>query len=564
MCVCVCYIVAGTLWIHPVVLFVASERERSALAREAEKKTKLMAQLKEGMERARAVSLRTKSPIGHSTCCAVLCLVQLCAEEEQQERDRDMEMMAAMDQHEHESTVRERELKQDARWAGGVIRLSICLFVCVLHAMFGWPRVRRESVEAHYQQLSREAELRTLRAQWRAQRMSLGMQRLQQMEQEAERYQEELRSKPESELARVSKVQPEADSTTAKHIEVLDIESSVTGDGSPSSSDSKSPPPELVSSELHKALESESTSVANPMAPSVSHKVLDDIESSNKAGSTGPVNGLMMRVVKAKEQPCQAKEILYSGTGNAVENHKTSRGFKSDSVMQDILYGGQEVPKSEPTCNSVDRVAKDWEQEPGEANEIVYSGTSDSMGKHEARLGVDPKSVMQKIIYGGYEEPYVAKEAISRTYEPPCQAKEILYGGVDDTVKDYRTNHGFKSDSVMQDILYGSGWGQPRRRFTSTPEEPRLAVPVTTRGLPPSSVVQELLYPDADGREKEEGETNGPSEDENADVGKFVQVRDGCLQAGESKQGSICLSQETSQSSAIPDSPCECELARVS
>ena len=177
---------------------------------------------------------------------------------------------------------------------------------------------------------------------------------------------------------------------------------------------------------------------------------MDDIESSSKA--TGPVNGLTMHVVKAKEQPCQAKEILYGGTGIAAESHKTSRGFKSDSVMQDILYGGQEVHKGEPTCNSVDRVAGDVEQEPGKANKVVYSVTGDSMGKCEARLGVDPKSVMQKIIYGGYEEPYGAKEAISRTYEPPCQAKEILYGGVDDTVKDHEAHHGFKSDSVMQDI----------------------------------------------------------------------------------------------------------------
>ena len=111
----------------PVVLLVASERERSALAQEAEKKTKLMAQLKEGMERARAVSFGTKVSV--VILHAVLCLVQLRAEEEQQERDRDAEMMAAMDQREHESTVRERELKQEARWAGWVIWLSVCLFV---------------------------------------------------------------------------------------------------------------------------------------------------------------------------------------------------------------------------------------------------------------------------------------------------------------------------------------------------------------------------------------------------------------------------------------------------
>ena len=88
--------------------------------------------------------------------------------------------------------------------------------------------------------------------------MSLGMQRLDQMEQEAERYQEELQSRPESELVHLSKVRPETDSMTAEHIEVLDIESSVVGDRSASSSDSKSPPPELISFELHKALESES------------------------------------------------------------------------------------------------------------------------------------------------------------------------------------------------------------------------------------------------------------------------------------------------------------------
>ena len=75
--------------------------------------------------------LKDKKSVGLSTCCAVPCLLQLRAEEEQQERDRDVEMMAALGQREHESTVRERELKQEARWAGGghtVVHLFACLY----------------------------------------------------------------------------------------------------------------------------------------------------------------------------------------------------------------------------------------------------------------------------------------------------------------------------------------------------------------------------------------------------------------------------------------------------
>ena len=272
----------------------------------------------------------------------------------------------------------------------------------------------------------------------------------------------------------------------------------------------------------------------------------------------------MMHVVKAKEQPCQAKEILYGSTDYTVESHKASRGFKSDSVVEDILYGDQEEPKSKPAFNSVDCVSRDRDQQPCNTKEVVCSDSGDAMGKCETKQGSESDSVVQNIIYGGYEEPSGAKEATDRTHKPPCQAKEILYGGVDDTVKERATNHGFKSDSTMQDILYGGGWDQPRGRFTSTPEEPRLAIPVTTRGLPPLSVVQELLYPDAHGRAEEKVEASRPKEDGDAEKRELVQVKNECSSEGENEQGLTHFSQETSRSTTLSDSPHEGQLAKVS
>ena len=367
----------------------------------------------------------------------------------------------------------------------------------------------RADLVAYYEELSREAERRKMRAEWQARRLGLSQERQQFLQREREKLEREVEAKREELLSGMSGSTQE-------------VRESIETSGGEVGEEEKKMRPRRMWVE----------GVATP----------------------GGHQGRKTWVASLIEAPAaQISDDLPSSTAiSPVEEFRTPR-LES--------FSGQQLPSEDAVSHSMEpevgggmEPGMEGGMEPGLEGDIKPTQTIDSELGHQGQVTAirvcDPPSIAQDVIYGReLERPEqlerlqlqekathsIPREDSSRGQGPPSTAQDIIYprAAQEDAVSPRRiSTRGHAPLSTVQDIMYTKGGSSLVKESTRGRAPPSVIQDVmypcdlshvtfvSTRGTPPPSSIQQLMYP-LRGKEEEERTSQRVTEEEQEEKKMF-------------------------------------------
>ena len=384
----------------------------------------------------------------------------------------------------------------------------------------------RAQMVAHYEDLKEAAELRRVRAEWRARRMELCEKRWQFMEEDGQQWRkegegekgegerEEVREEEEGEGEGGGRMESHASGQSRRKWTESDAQEERRGGRRMWIASLTDP--------LHKPVDpSEGVAAAPPLSPG-GHLELEEqslldvsvatsrhaVESqdsfveSHDLSVEQPMEShhdrshdvSVEQPLESHDSPCTrghapsstAQELLYSTEGK--EEHRSTRGHASSSTAQELLYSTEGKEEHRSTRGHTSSST---------AQELLYS--TEGKEEHRSTRGHASSSTAQDLLYSteGKEE-----HRSTRGHASSSTAQELLYST--EGKEEHRSTRGHASSSTAQDLLYSTE-GKEEHRSTrghassSTAQELLYSTEGkeehrSTRGHAPSSTAQELLY----------------------------------------------------------------------
>ena len=398
------------------------------------------------------------------------------------------------------------------------ITLHISLFFLSIPFLFLSSLLRslslpRADLVAYYEELSREAERRKMRAEWQARRLGLSQERQQFLQREREKLEREVEAKREELLSERTQEVRESVETSGREVggeeKMRPRRTWVEGVATPG---------------WHQGRKAWVAALIEAPAAQIS----DDLSSPTAISPVGEFQ-------TEKQLPSVVEDAVSHSMEQSLEG-----GMEPEvgGGMEPALEGGVE-----PEVEGGMEPGREGGMEPGLEGEIKPTGTIYSeLGDQDQVTPIrvcEPPSIAQDVIYGReLERPEqferlqlqekathsIPREDSSRGHGPPSTAQDIIYpraaAAQEDAVSPRLiSTRGHAPLSTVQDIMYtqeGSSLMKESSRGRAPPSViqdvmyPRDLSHVTfvsTRGTPPPSSIQQLMYP-LRGKEEEEERTS--------------------------------------------------------
>ena len=379
----------------------------------------------------------------------------------------------------------------------------------------------RADLVAYYEELSREAERRKMRAEWQARRLGLSQERQQFLQREREKLEREVEAKREELLSERTQEVRESVETSGREVggeekKMRPRRTWVEGVATPGG---------------HQGRKTWVASLIEAPAAQIS----DDLSSPT---AISPVEEFQT----GKQLPSVAEDAVSHSMEQRLEGGMEP-GLEGgvepglEGSVEPEVGGGME-----PGLEGDMEPGLEGGMEPGLEGEIKPTGTIYSELGHQDQVTpirvCEPLSIAQDVIYGHeLERPEqlerlqlqekathsIPREDLSRGHGPPSTAQDIIYpraAAAQEDVSPRRiSTRGHAPLSTVQDIMYtqeGSGLMKESSRGRAPPSViqdvmyPRDLSHVTfvsTRGTPPPLSIQQLMYP-LRGKEEEEERTS--------------------------------------------------------
>ena len=381
------------------------------------------------------------------------------------------------------------------------------LFVSLLSPLLPLSLSRADLV-AYYEELSREAERRKMRAEWQARRLSLSQERQQFLQREREKLEREVEAKREELLSGRTQEVRELVETSGGEVggeekKMRSRRTWVEGVATPGGHQGRKTwvaslieaPAAQISDDLSSStaispVEEFQTGKQLPSAAedAVSYSMEQRLEGGVEPGLEGGVEpGLEGGVEPELEGGVEPKvgggmepglegEIKPTQTMDSELGHEGQvtpiRVCDLPSIAQDVIYG-RELERPE----QLERLQ-------------LQEKATYSIPREDSTRGQGPPSTAQDIIYPkAAQEDAVSPRLIStRGHAPLSTVQDIMYTQEASSLMK-ESSRGKAPPSVIQDVMY--------------PRDLSRVTFVSTRGTPPPSSIQQLMYP-LRGKEEEE------------------------------------------------------------
>lgn len=262
------------------------------------------------------------------------------------------------------------------------------------------------------------------------------------------------------------------------------------------------------------------SSLQNVLYPSTpSEKQGLDTQSSSIA--TGPSDFDAGGLVAGHPSDSSTQDLLYGGAVEAGSEARipSSQGHPSDSSAQQLLYGGGTQEAAITEAGSL----VDGHPSDSSISDLLYPTNLDTPNSQTPRLSRHghPSDSRVSLSYAGSSDSLsvaqVMQHSSRSTWQHPSDASvQTLLGNIALLGESQNTTRGTPPPSVAQDILYPSHDEQSTSYVSHTRGTPPHSVAqdilyprgeesgqpvgvVHTRGGPPSSVIQDIMYPSGEG-----------------------------------------------------------------
>ena len=215
-----------------------------------------------------------------------------------------------------------------------------------------------------------------------------------------------------------------------------------------------------------------------------------------------------------------AQDVLYSPVTEAASEARTPslQGHPSDSSAQQLLYGGSVQEEANTEGGSTER----GHPSDSSVSDLLYPTALDTPAQPTPRLPrhghpSDSQVSLSRRESDGLNVAQVIQHSSRSTWQHPSDSSvQTLLGNLALLGESQTTTRGTPPTSVAQDILYPSLNEQPTSYVSHARGTPPQSVaqdilyprgeesgPVSgvahTRGAPPSSVIQDIMYPSGEG-----------------------------------------------------------------
>lgn len=257
-----------------------------------------------------------------------------------------------------------------------------------------------------------------------------------------------------------------------------------------------------------------------PSTPSVPTSGLDAQASSFQ---TQPSDSDSGGLVTGHPSDSTAQDIFYGSSRTQVSPEASSQGHPSDSSVQGLMYisGAQERASSES------RLSEHGHPSDSSVSTLLYPTTVNTPIPHSPRLSPhghpsDSQVSLCQDSGNGLNTAQILRHSSRSTWQDPSDASvQKLLGDMSILGESQHTTRGTPPPSVVQDILYPgpdtqsassvchSRGTQPQSvaqdiLYPRGDESGQLLSAVHTRGAPPPSVIQDIMYPSGEGTGREE------------------------------------------------------------
>ena len=226
-------------------------------------------------------------------------------------------------------------------------------------------------------------------------------------------------------------------------------------------------------------------------------------------------------LVMSHPSDSSAQDVLYGSTTKAVSEARTpsslTQGHPSDSSAQQLLYTGS----AQEGANTDARSLEHGHPSDSSVSGLLYPTAVDTPTSNTAHLSQHghPSNSQVSLSHGSGSDGLNLVQAMQHssrsTWKHPSDASvQKLFGNL--TEESQRTTRGTPPSSVAQDILYPSldeqstsyvshHRGTPPQSVAQNilyqrgEESGQLHGVMPTRGTPPSSVIQDIMYPSGEG-----------------------------------------------------------------
>ena len=269
----------------------------------------------------------------------------------------------------------------------------------------------------------------------------------------------------------------------------------------------------LITSTPHVA-DSSLQNILYPSAPSVETPGQDAQASSIVTEPSGSDAGVL---VMGHPSDSSAQQILYKGSdapGSSVLRTPSTQMHPSDSSAQHLLYHGSAVEEA----NFETITSEHGHPSDSSVNTLLYPNTEDTPFPHSHRLSPHGHpSDSQISLSEDSSKAQLLHHSSRSTWQHPSDASvQKLLGDITILGESQQTTRGAPPPSVAQDILYPSMDKETASSLSHTRGTPPHSVaqdilypggegsgqihgPVHTRGAAPSSVIQDIMYPSGEG-----------------------------------------------------------------
>ena len=376
----------------------------------------------------------------------------------------------------------------------------------------------RADLVAYYEELSREAERRKMRAEWQARRLNLNQERQQFLQQERDKLEREVEAKREEVFSERTQ----------------EVEESVETSGGELGDDERRRKPRRMWVEgvaTPGGHQGRKTWVASLIeAPAA--QIGDRLPSPTAISPVEEFQTPRLAPPSGQQQLPSGQQQLPS----VAEAH--SREQRLEGGMEPEIEDGVEPGLEsgvEPEVEGSMEPGLDGGLEPGLEGEIKPTQITDTELGHQGQVTpirvCEPPSIAQHVIYGReLERPEqlerlqlqekathsTPREDSSRGQGPPSTAQDIIYARATAAHQDagLTSTRGHAPSSTVQDIMYTQEGNSLVRESTRGraplsviqdlmyPRDLSHVPFVSTRGTPPPSSIQQLMYPVKDKEEK--------------------------------------------------------------
>ena len=259
------------------------------------------------------------------------------------------------------------------------------------------------------------------------------------------------------------------------------------------------------------------SSLQNILYPGTPSMATSGLDAQVSGFVTQPLNLNAFDPVTSHPSDSSAQDILYGNSGTPASTEArtpSTQGHPSDSSAQNLMYSKEEGADTEV------RISEHGHPSDSRIDNLLYPSTTDTPTPHSSRLSPHGHpSDSQVSLYGrdGLDAAQVMHHSSRSTWQHPSDASvQKLLGDISILGESQQTTRGTPPPSVAQVIIYPSLDAQsgaivPHLRGTPPQsvaqdilypkgeDSGQMLEAVRTRGGPPSSVIQDIMYPSKEG-----------------------------------------------------------------